>query len=53
LLSAEPYPFKKKDILMLSKINYTGEVVLVDGEYFSWYGSRLAKAFRYFKKLQS
>jgi len=53
LLSTEPYPFKKKDILMLSKINYTGEVVLVDGEYFSWYGSRLAKAFRYFKKLQS
>ena len=53
LLSSEPYPFKKEDALLLSKINYTGEVVLVDGEFFSWYGSRLAKAFQYFKKLHA
>lgn len=53
LLSSEPYPFKKEDLLSLSEKNNTGKVVFVDGEYFSWYGSRLAKAFRYFKKLQS
>jgi ABC-type Fe3+-hydroxamate transport system substrate-binding protein len=27
------------------------KVILVDGELFSWYGSRLIKAFDYFKKL--
>jgi hypothetical protein len=25
--------------------------IFADGEYFSWYGSRLLKAFDYFKKL--
>ena len=27
------------------------KVILVDGEYFSWYGSRLKYAFNYFKSL--
>jgi len=27
------------------------KVVLVDGEMFSWYGTRLLKAFHYFKAL--
>ncbi len=50
LLSSEPFPFKEKHIQELQKA--TGkEVVLVDGEYFSWYGSRLQKAFSYFKTL--
>ena len=50
LLSSEPFPFKEKHIEELQKA--TGkEVVLVDGEYFSWYGSRLKDAFSYFKKL--
>ena len=50
LLSSEPYPFKEKLIEELQKA--TGkEVILVDGEYFSWYGSRLQKAFSYFKTL--
>ncbi len=51
LLSSEPFPFKNKDLLELK--NALGKPVhLVDGEYFSWYGSRLLKAFEYFKKLQ-
>ncbi len=50
LLSSEPYPFKEKDAQELQeKTNAT--VHLVDGEYFSWYGSRLKDAFAYFKSL--
>ncbi|MGV6829511.1 MAG: ABC transporter substrate-binding protein [Flavobacteriales bacterium] len=47
LLSSEPFPFKIKDVQNLKKI-LNKEVFLVDGEYFSWYGSRLQKAFSYF-----
>lgn len=49
-LSSEPFPFKEKnknDFISNSK------VYLVDGEYFSWYGTRLIKAFDYFKKLRN
>ncbi len=50
LLSTEPYPFKESDVILLTQ--RTGvKVKLVDGEYFSWYGSRLIKAFGYFKTL--
>lgn len=52
LLSSEPYPFKDDDILTLKK-EIPNEVILVDGEYFSWYGSRLKEAFIYFKSLHS
>ncbi|MDC8006206.1 helical backbone metal receptor [Aureisphaera galaxeae] len=52
LLSSEPYPFKEKDVEELQqKTNAT--VRLVDGEYFSWYGSRLLGAFPYFKSLHT
>ena len=50
LLSTEPYPFKKANAVSLAKECNT-EVKLVDGEFFSWYGSRLLKAFDYFKML--
>lgn len=50
LLSSEPYPFKEKDIIEL-KNELPVEVRLVDGEYFSWYGSRIKAAFSYFKEL--
>jgi ABC-type Fe3+-hydroxamate transport system substrate-binding protein len=50
LLSTEPYPFKEKDVLKLQK-STDAKVILVDGEFFSWYGSRLKKAFTYFKTL--
>jgi len=50
LLSSEPFPFKEKDVKKLEKELNT-KVILVDGEYFSWYGSRLQKAFEYFKTL--
>jgi len=50
LLSSEPYPFKEEDAVELKKA-LQKEVLLVDGEYFSWYGSRLKDAFTYFKTL--
>ena len=47
LLSSEPFPFKKEHITELRK--YTNaEIVLVDGTYYSWYGSRLLQSFDYF-----
>jgi ABC-type Fe3+-hydroxamate transport system substrate-binding protein len=49
LLSSEPYPFKEKHIDELKTISPASEIILVDGEYFSWYGSRLLKAVEYFK----
>lgn len=50
LLSSEPYPFQEKDKIALQNTTKS-EIHFVDGEYFSWYGSRLLKAFEYFKEL--
>ena len=51
MLSSEPFPFTEEHIPEFQKI--AGEVKIVDGEYFSWYGSRLVEAMDYFKKLHS
>ena len=51
LLSSEPFPFKEKHIAEVKKILPNAEVKLVDGEMFSWYGSRMMKAVDYFKEL--
>lgn len=50
LLSSEPFPFKEKHKAYFSELN--AQIQLVDGEYFSWYGSRLVAAMDYFKKLR-
>jgi ABC-type Fe3+-hydroxamate transport system substrate-binding protein len=50
-LSSEPFPFKQKHIEELKKISPSSEVLLVDGEMFSWYGSRLQYAPGYFNNL--
>ena len=50
-LSSEPYPFREKDISELRNDLDETRIRLVDGEYFSWYGSRLLKAAAYFKSL--
>ncbi len=41
LLSSEPYPFADKHIDEVQALTPGARVVLVDGEAFSWYGSRL------------
>lgn len=46
LLSSEPYPFKEKHISELQKVCPDSNIELVNGEWFSWYGSRMIPAFR-------
>ena len=50
-LSSEPYPFKQKHIDELQPLLPETKIILVDGEMFSWYGSRLQYAPGCFKKL--
>lgn len=51
LLSSEPYPFKEKHITELQQLCPHAKILLVDGELFSWYGSRLLHSVEYFKRL--
>jgi ABC-type Fe3+-hydroxamate transport system substrate-binding protein len=53
LLSSEPFPFKQKHIDELQPLLPDTKIILVDGELFSWYGSRLLKAPGYFLQLQN
>ncbi len=50
-LSSEPYPFKEKHIDEFSELLPHAKVKVVDGELFSWYGSRLLRSPQYFEKL--
>lgn len=52
LLSSEPYPFKDKHMAEIQALLPGIRVELVDGEMFSWYGSRLEKAAAYFSELR-
>jgi ABC-type Fe3+-hydroxamate transport system substrate-binding protein len=52
-LSSEPFPFKDEHKLEIDKLLEVNKSVLVDGEMFSWYGSRLVKAYDYFKILRT
>ena len=51
LLSSEPFPFADKHILHYNMLCPGAPVQIVDGELFSWYGSRLLKAPAYFNGL--
>jgi ABC-type Fe3+-hydroxamate transport system substrate-binding protein len=51
LLSSEPYPFKQKHIDELSHQLPGTKIILADGEFFSWYGSRMLQSPAYFKQL--
>jgi len=48
-LSSEPFPFKEQHLQELQDLVPNATVCLVDGELFSWYGSRLLKSAAYFK----
>ena len=50
-LSSEPFPFKDEHAFEIGRFTHHAITVFVDGEMFSWYGSRLVKAFSYFKTL--
>lgn len=51
LLSSEPYPFSQKHIDELQPHLPNAKIILVDGEMFSWYGSRLLQASSYLATL--
>ena len=51
LLSSEPYPFKEQHMAELNMICPGTPVRMVDGEMFSWYGSRLLRSPGYFNGL--
>lgn len=51
LLSSEPFPFKEEHITEVKAVLPDADVLLVDGEMFSWYGSRLKKAVGYLQGL--
>jgi ABC-type Fe3+-hydroxamate transport system substrate-binding protein len=52
-LSSEPYPFTERHITEFQALVPDANIQLVDGELFSWYGSRLLHAPEYFKQLIS
>ena len=51
LLSSEPYPFKEKHLDFFREILPNSQILLADGELFSWYGSRLLHSSEYFRRL--
>lgn len=51
-LSSEPYPFGIKHMAELQEICPKSRIRLVDGELFSWYGSRLLRSPTYFASLR-
>jgi ABC-type Fe3+-hydroxamate transport system substrate-binding protein len=53
LLSSEPFPFQQKHITELSELCPKAKILLVDGELFSWYGSRLLYSADYFTQLKA
>ncbi|MBS1503234.1 MAG: ABC transporter substrate-binding protein [Bacteroidetes bacterium] len=53
LLSSEPYPFGDKHLPEFESLFPHAKIKLVDGEMFSWYGSRLLRAPAYFRELIS
>jgi ABC-type Fe3+-hydroxamate transport system substrate-binding protein len=51
LLSSEPYPFKEQHIKEFAEMLPDAKIKVVDGEIFSWYGSRLLDAPQYLSEL--
>ena len=50
-LSSEPYPFQERHVAEWQQRCPNTQCMLVDGEMFSWYGSRLIQAPAYFNSL--
>ena len=51
-LSSEPFPFKEKHIEEIKDRLPNKKILLVHGEYFSWYGSRMKGAYQYFETIE-
>ena len=53
LLSSEPYPFRDEHLAEVQALAPGARVALVDGEAFSWYGSRLRRTPPYLRALHA
>jgi ABC-type Fe3+-hydroxamate transport system substrate-binding protein len=53
LLSSEPFPFNENHKLEIQRKFPQAKIIFVDGEMFSWYGSRLLQVANYFNTLQA
>ncbi len=51
MFSSEPHHFTDEDVFEVLRSNRKTLTIYVDGQYFSWYGSRLIKAFDHFKEV--
>lgn len=52
MLSSEPYPFKEAHVQEFSRLCPAAVITKVDGELFSWYGSRLLQSPAYIRTLR-
>ncbi len=52
-LSSEPFPFQQKHIDELQKELPNKQIILVDGEAFSWFGTHLIKVEQYLEELST
>jgi ABC-type Fe3+-hydroxamate transport system substrate-binding protein len=53
LLSSEPYPFNESHLTEMKTYFPQSKILIIDGEFFSWYGSRMRFAPNYFKSVFS
>ena len=51
-LSSEPYPFAAKHLAEFQALCPAAKIEIIDGELFSWYGSRLRQSAAYFSQLR-
>jgi ABC-type Fe3+-hydroxamate transport system substrate-binding protein len=51
-LSSEPFPFKQEHAVELNELLPKARIMIIDGEMFSWYGSRLLRLAGYVKELK-
>ena len=52
LLCSEPFPFKEKHQAEMQAFFPDAQVMIVEGEAFTWFGAYAEKAFEYFKQLR-
>ena len=52
MFSSEPHNFTDEEVYGILQSTKKTLTIYVDGEYFSWYGSRLIKAFDHFKQVR-
>ncbi|WP_158963394.1 ABC transporter substrate-binding protein [Myroides fluvii] len=52
-LPSMPYAFQEEDAFEIGRFTHHGKTVFVEGEMFSWYGTRVCKAFAYFKQIHN